>query len=369
MIVVPVQCSGGSYEVLVGPGALGATGPVLADLLRRPRVAIIADRTAYEIHGSVLEKSLAGAGISFTVMQVPPGEQSKNWQLAGRLLEQLAHERVERDEAIIAFGGGVVGDIAGFTAGVYMRGIDYYQIPTTLLSQVDSSVGGKTGVDLAARKNLAGVFVQPRAVIADTALLATLPESELKSGLAEVVKTAFLDGESLLARLERDSKSLLAGETAVLTEVVADCVRSKASVVQADEREAGPRESLNLGHTLAHAIEKVAGYGVIPHGLAVAAGLRFAAGLSVRLDMASEHFGTRQVALLDALGLSPALADLDVDAVRYAMRSDKKVRAGEIRFVFATEPGSWVVVPVDERTIADELNAFLAADIERHKSM
>ncbi|MCL4554503.1 MAG: 3-dehydroquinate synthase, partial [Actinobacteria bacterium] len=145
--------------------------------------------------------------------------------------------------------------------------------------------------------------------------------------------------------------------------------RSKASVVQADEREAGPRESLNLGHTLAHAIEKVAGYGVIPHGLAVAAGLRFAAGLSVRLDMASEHFGTRQVALLDALGLSPALADLDVDAVRYAMRSDKKVRAGEIRFVFATEPGSWVVVPVDERTIADELNAFLAADIERHKSM
>ncbi len=369
MIVVPVHCSGCNYEVVIGPDGLDRAGTVLGSLLRRPRVAIIADRTAYDLHGATLERSLAGAGITFTVMQVPPGEQSKNWQFAGRLLEQMAHERIERHEAIIAFGGGVVGDIAGFVAGVYMRGVDYYQIPTTLLSQVDSSVGGKTGVDLAAGKNLAGVFVQPRAVIADTALLATLSQIELKSGLAEVVKTAILDGEQHMVRLKRDSHSLLAGDTAVISEVVADCVRFKASVVQADEREAGPRESLNLGHTLAHAIEKVAGYGVIPHGLAVAAGLRFAAGLSVRLGLASDHFAARQVELLDALGLSPTLVDLDIDAVRYAMRSDKKVRAGEIRFILATEPGSWTVIPVEDRMIAEELNAFLAADIERHKSM
>lgn len=369
MIVVPVQCSDCSYEVLVGPGALDRTGTVLESLLRRPRVAIIADRSAYDLHGATLERSLADAGIAFTVIQVPPGEQSKNWQLAGRLLEQLAHERVERDEALVAFGGGVVGDIAGFVAGVYMRGVDYYQIPTTLLSQVDSSVGGKTGVDLAAGKNLAGVFVQPKAVIADTALLATLPQSELLSGLAEVAKTAILAGEQQMARLKRDSYSLLAGDIAVLSEVVAECVRFKASVVQADERETGPRESLNLGHTLAHAIEKVAGYGAIPHGLAVAAGLRFTAGLSVRLGLAPDHFAVRQVELLDALDLAPTLVDLDIDAVRYAMRSDKKVRAGEIRFIFATEPGKWVVVPVDDKTITEELNAFLAADIARHKSM
>lgn len=357
---VSVQTDSGAYFVNIGEGVLGDSGRIITERLRSKRVAVIADTTASELHGRALGDALSAAGLDVAWLNVPSGEMSKSWDVAGDLLERLAASGLERKDAIVAFGGGVVGDIAGFCAGVYMRGVDYFQIPTTLLSQVDSSVGGKTGVDLAAGKNLAGVFIQPKAVVADILLLSTLPKSEWESGLAEVAKSAILADEGFLGWMERNASRLVARDLSSISHAVEESVRFKARVVAADEREAGLRESLNLGHTLGHAIEKVAGYGCVSHGMAVAWGIRFASRLAARLGVASADFVSRQERLLYDLGLTARVRELDVDAILYAMRSDKKARGGAVRFVLAVAPGSHVVLPVEDRVITEELIAFLA---------
>jgi len=360
VIRVEVQTSSGDYFVNIKEGLLRDSGRIIAEHLRSSRVAVIADATASELHGQVLRDTLLGVGLDVVWLEVPSGEASKSWGVAGDLLERLAAGGLERKDAIVAFGGGVAGDLAGFCAGVYMRGVDYFQIPTTLLSQVDSSVGGKTGVDLAAGKNLAGVFIQPKAVVADISLLSTLPKGEWESGLVEVAKSAILAGEDFLGWMERNASALVARDIASTGHAVEESVRLKAGVVAADEREAGLRESLNLGHTLGHAIEKVAGYGCVSHGVAVAWGIRFASRLAVRLGAAPPDFASRQERLLYNLGLTSRVGEVDADAILYAMRSDKKARDGVIRFVLAVAPGSHVVLPVEDRVIAEELMAFLA---------
>lgn len=357
---VSVKTDSGAYFVNIGEGVLGDSGRIITAHLRSKRVAVIADATASELHGRVLGDALSAAGLGVIWLDVPPGEASKSWDVAGSLLERLAASGLERKDAIVAFGGGVTGDLAGFCAGVYMRGVDYFQIPTTLLSQVDSSVGGKTGVDLAAGKNLAGVFIQPKAVVADISLLSTLPKIEWESGLAEVAKSAILDGEDFLGWMERNALRLVARDLLSISHAVEESVRFKAGVVAADEYEAGLRESLNLGHTLGHAIEKVTGYGCVSHGAAVALGIRFASRLTARLGVAPADFVSRQERLLFDLGLTARVGELDADAILYAMRSDKKARDGAIRFVLAIAPGEHVVLPVEDRVIAEELAAFLA---------
>lgn len=361
MTRISVPTATGTYDVTVAAGALHAAGEILASILDSRRVAIVTDDIVAEVCGSDIQHSLAGAGFEVMTLTVPPGEGSKSWHVAGELLERLAASRIERKDAIVALGGGVIGDLAGFCSGVYLRGVGLVHMPTTLLAQVDSSIGGKTGVDLRAGKNLAGVFVQPRAVVTDTSVLASLPEHEWRSGLAEVVKSAVLDGEGFLEWLEKHTDEIRARDPLVVEEAVTRCIRFKAGVVAADEREAGMRESLNLGHTLGHAIEKAAGFGVVPHGLAVAAGMRFAARLAVRLKVAPLEFAARQERLLDLFGLRLDMGDLDADAVRYAMRSDKKVRGGKIRFVLATSPGAHLVTVIDDSVIAEELESFLRA--------
>jgi len=360
VIRVEVKTGSGDYFVNIGEGLLGDSGRIIAGHLHSKRVAVIADATASELYGQALHDTLSVAGLDVVWLDVPSGEVSKSWDMAGVLLERLAASGLERKDAIVAFGGGVTGDLAGFCAGVYMRGIDYFQIPTTLLSQVDSSVGGKTGVDLAAGKNLAGVFIQPRAVIADISLLSTLPKVEWESGLAEVAKSAILGGEDFLGWMERNASKLVARDLSAAGHAVEESVRLKAGVVAADEREAGLRESLNLGHTLGHAIEKVTGYGCVSHGAAVASGIRFASRLAARLGVAPADFVSRQERLLSDLGLTARVGELGTDAVLYAMRSDKKARDGAIRFVLAIAPGEHVVLPVEDRVIAEELAAFLA---------
>lgn len=344
----------------IGEGLMSRCGELLRPWTPATKAVLITDTTVAEKYGLVVSAALARADFDVLDLAVSPGESSKSWSNAGDLLEAMADHGVGRTDLVIALGGGVVGDLAGFVAATYLRGIAFAQVPTTLLAMVDSSVGGKTGVDLRAGKNLAGAFKQPIAVIADTAALASLSDPEWQSGLAEVAKSSIIDGEEFLAWLEEHADAVVAREPEVITEAVRRCVEFKARVVGGDEKEEGPRECLNYGHTLGHAIEKVAGYGKVTHGAAVAEGIRFAARLSVELAGADAAFVKRQDRLLAALGLTPLSVSLTPAAVFDAMRSDKKAREGSVRFVLAEQPGEWACEPVADVTLEAHLEAWAA---------
>lgn len=348
-----------AYDVVHGRETLSTLGRRVREALPgAARVALVTDTTVGALFGASAEEALRDAGVGVARIDVPAGEASKSWRQAGEVVEEFAALGLERTDAVVALGGGVVGDLAGFCAAVYLRGIPVVQAPTTLLAQVDSSIGGKTGVDLRAGKNLAGAFWQPSLVLTDTALLASLPESEWLSGLAEVVKTAILAGEAEVAWLEEAGAALAGREPDAVDRAVAMCVRHKAAVVSGDEREGGSRECLNLGHTLGHAIEKEAGFGVVPHGLAVAEGIRFAAHLARDAGLADETWTARQEALLDAVGLTASELRFDAAAMRETMASDKKVRAGRVRFALALAPGWCEVRDVDDAVLAARLSAW-----------
>lgn len=346
------------YDVIIGPSLLDQSGALLAEVSSSQRVALLCDETVGDLFGNRVSAHIARGGFEVHSFTFPTGEPSKNWSTAGEILESLASAGLDRGDMVVALGGGVAGDLAGFAAATYLRGIAFAQIPTTLLAQVDSSVGGKTGVDLRAGKNLAGAFKQPLVVIADTSVLGSLPDVEWRSGLAEVAKSAVIDSEVFLEWLERSAPDLDQRVEPVVAEAVRRSVAFKSRVVSLDEREAGPRECLNYGHTLGHAIETVSGYGTVPHGLAVAEGMRFAARLAVEVCGASVEFVRRQDALLDALGLPFLDAQLPVDDIVAAMRSDKKARAGALRFVLPTAPGVWTCDSVADATVTEHLKAW-----------
>ncbi|MFA5843390.1 MAG: 3-dehydroquinate synthase [Coriobacteriia bacterium] len=353
------------YDVFVGEGSLAFLGERLRETTGARRAALVTDTTVAGLWADAVEASLAGAGVEVVRIVVPPGETSKSWARAGEVLETLASVPLSRKDAVVALGGGVVGDLAGFCAATYMRGIPYVQVPTTLLAQVDSSVGGKTGVDLVHGKNLAGAFLQPACVVADVATLATLSAAQRVSGLGEVAKTALLAGEEQTAEIETDAAALAEGESSATAGAVFACVRHKASVVSLDEREAGPRESLNYGHTLGHAIEVVTGYGTVPHGLAVAEGMRFAATLAVRFGESDSRLVARQASLLDALGLTRTALSADPGNLLEAMRADKKVRGEAVRFVVLRAPGSWTVVEPPEALLREVLASWSTGQGEK----
>jgi 3-dehydroquinate synthase len=277
------------------------------------------------------------------VLLVPAGEEHKRLPSLERLAEELARAGADRNSVLLAFGGGVIGDITGFLAAVFMRGIDYVQIPTTLLAQVDSSIGGKTGVNLAAGKNLIGSFHHPRLVLADPVLLSTLPPAELRAGLFESLKAGLIRDPALFAFMERERPSLLAADTAALLRVVAESVKVKAAVVAADERESGERMILNFGHTIGHAIEAATGYTTLLHGEAVGWGMRVAIAASRKRGLLSAEEDSRVLACIDAYGL-PALPRLSPSAMLAAAAGDKKNRGGVRRFVLLKSIGHAVVV-------------------------
>lgn len=357
-IEVPVEVASAPYEVAIGRDLLKGVGARLRSLSESSHCALVTDTTVAKLHAMHVLTSLARAEFDVVDIQVPAGESSKSWANAGGLLEAFAAAGLGREDPVVAVGGGVVGDLAGLVAGVYLRGVPFVQVPTTLLAMVDSSVGGKTAVDLKAGKNLAGVFKQPMLVVADVAALATLPIGEWRSGMAEVAKSAVLDGEEFVSWLEEHQVQIGVGSSAYDEEIVRRCVEFKASVVACDEREAGPRECLNYGHTLGHAIEKVAGYGSVSHGAAVAEGMRFAARVSVDLLGTDPDFVRRQDQLLDALGLGSLDVDLSVDTLLDTMHSDKKARGGVVRMVLADRPGSWQCVPVDDVVVQAHLRQW-----------
>lgn len=355
---VRVDIPGAPYDVVIGAGVLQDAAKTLALSLGQRRIALVTDTTVGEIHGARVSATLASAGFEVRALSIAPGEGSKNWLVAGQLLEALAHEGLERDDLVVAFGGGVVGDLSGFVAATYLRGIAFVQIPTTLLADVDSSVGGKTGVDLTAGKNLAGAFKQPTMVIVDTEFLSTLPKAEWSAGLAEIAKSAVISGEEFLCWLEGSVDAIDARDPQVQIEAIRRSVEFKAAVVGTDEKESGIRECLNYGHTLGHAIENVAGYGVVSHGAAVAEGMRFAVRIAVEVLGASQEFVKRQDVLLDSLGLGALNLQLDPEALLAAMRKDKKVRSGEIRWVLPSAAGQWSCVAVDDRIVMEHLRAW-----------
>ncbi|EKV26900.1 3-dehydroquinate synthase [Caenispirillum salinarum AK4] len=330
-----------SYDILVGAGLLGGAGRLMAPVLRQKRVFIVTDETVAGLHLGTLTAALDAAGIRHDAYIIAPGEASKSYATFERLLNAMLEARCERATTVVALGGGVVGDLAGFAAAALLRGVDFVQVPTTLLSQVDSSVGGKTGINTPFGKNLVGAFHQPRLVLIDTDTLGTLDRRELLAGYAEVVKYGLIDDPAFFERLERDGTALIAGDEAQRRAAILTSCAAKARVVAEDEREGGRRALLNLGHTFGHALEAECGYGgTLLHGEAVAIGMVMAFDLSARLDLCPAEDAARVRAHLAAVGLPvtpPRLegARLDTDRLIAHMASDKKVAEGKVTFVLA----------------------------------
>ena len=333
------------YDIRIGPRLLGDEASYR--LLRSRVLRIVTDEHVAPLYLEPLLKAL-GVGPEEALV-LPAGEQQKTWANAERVLDWLLAARLPRDGVLVALGGGVIGDLAGFCAALYQRGIDFVQIPTTLLAQVDSSVGGKTGVNHARGKNMIGAFHQPRAVIADTDTLRSLPPRELAAGIAEVIKCGMLGDSSLFARLERDLEHLLALDAEALADAIERCCLLKARIVAADEREslhggAGPRALLNLGHTFGHAVETYTRYETWLHGEAVGLGLCMAADLSARLGWLSAADAARAVELVRRAGLPVKPPQgMTPDDFRRLMALDKKVAGGRVRLVLLRALGEAVV--------------------------
>ena len=348
-----------SYPILVGNDLLDTLGWECQKLGLGGACAVITDTKVTRRYGERAMASLRACGFRPLRITIPSGERAKALRYVERCYDQLAHHRLERKSFIVALGGGVVGDLAGFVAATYLRGIDFVQIPTTLLAQVDSSVGGKVGINLKAGKNLVGAFYQPKLVLCDLSTLRTLPRREFRAGLAEVIKYGIIYDADFFHTLETDLTALLRQDPGILAAVVARCCQIKAEVVSQDETEGGLRAILNFGHSIGHALEAVLGYGTLLHGEAISIGQVAAAELSVLTCGLLRPEADRIRALFRKAGL-PTTIDLTPDQqkrVRAAMALDKKVSGGEIKFVLASRIGkvAWgqrVSVPLIDRALA-----------------
>ncbi|AHD01020.1 3-dehydroquinate synthase [Leisingera methylohalidivorans] len=330
-----------AYDVVIAPGLLAQAGERIKPLLKRPQVAVVTDETVAAKHLEGLRAGLAAAGIEMTALALPPGESTKGWPQFSRAVEWLLEQKVERGDVVVAFGGGVIGDLAGFAAAVLRRGVRFVQIPTSLLAQVDSSVGGKTGINAPQGKNLIGAFHQPSLVLADTSILETLTPRDFLSGYGEVVKYGLLGDADFFAWLEEHGPALAEGDVAARVEAVARSVQMKADIVVRDETEQGDRALLNLGHTFCHALEAATGYSDrLLHGEGVAIGCALAFELSAKLGLCSQEDPSRVRAHLKAMGMKTDLADIPGDlpgaeVLLELMGQDKKVVEDQLRFILA----------------------------------
>ncbi|MEM0905769.1 MAG: 3-dehydroquinate synthase [Pseudomonadota bacterium] len=357
--IVEVPLPGRRYDVVVGRGLIDAAGQEIAKVCGRRRAMVVSDDAVAPLHLKRLTSSLTGAGIAPTTMVVPEGEASKSWEALREVVDAILDAELERGDIIIGLGGGVVGDLAGFAAAISRRGMLLVQVPTTLLAQVDSAVGGKTGINSRHGKNVIGAFHQPQLVLADLDTLETLPGRHRRSGYAEIVKAGCINDRAFFGRLEALGSAAL---TKDLAQTVATAVLAKAKIVTADEQEAGERALLNLGHTFAHALELSAGYdGRLVHGEAVALGICLAFRLSVRLGLAPAVDAERVVAHLAQVGLPTTFGDVPVQFVgpriQAAMAQDKKVKDGIIRFILVRGIGQAFV---SDGVSPDIVAAFLS---------
>ena len=339
---ITVELGERSYPVHIGAGLLAETGNMLAALPSR-RAVVVSNPTVAGLHLDVLRKALAVADVQNDVILVPDGEHHKDWSTLNEIHTRLLELGAERSTTLIAFGGGVVGDLTGFAAATYQRGVPLVQVPTTLLAQVDSSIGGKTAINHPLGKNMIGAFYQPRLVISDTVTLGTLPAREYVAGIAEVIKCGAIRDLGLFEWLEGNMDRLLAREPEAVAFAVSESCRIKAEIVTGDERESGERALLNFGHTFGHAIETATGYGSWLHGEAVAAGMLLAAALSERVTGFSPADAARLRALVERAGLRPQPPSIEIDRWLEVMARDKKTAEGTMRFVLLNALGGGVV--------------------------
>jgi 3-dehydroquinate synthase len=356
MQTIVVALGSRTYPIHIGSGLL-TRSELLLSHLARPRVAIVSNRCVAPIYLKTLTVALESAGVRVLPITLPDGEQHKNLGTLNEIFDALLGDRCDRQTTIIALGGGVIGDLAGFAAATYQRGVPLVQIPTTLLAQVDSSVGGKTGVNHPIGKNMIGAFYQPKVVVADTDTLATLPAREFSAGLAEVIKYGLIRDLPFLQWLEKQMDALIERDPVALTEAIARSCGNKAEVVAEDERESGVRALLNLGHTFGHAIEAATGYGTWLHGEAVAIGMVLAARLSARLGYLGQPDVQRITHLLQRAKLPTKPPEIAVGRFIELMGMDKKVDAGNIRFVLLRRPGdAFVTTDVPDSLLREILS-------------
>ena len=363
---VRVDLGARAYDVRIGPGLLARAGAEIAPLLRRRRVAVLTDERVGALHLEALREGLGD--IAMTALALPPGEATKGWPEFSRAVDWLLGERIERRDIVIALGGGVIGDLAGFAAAVLRRGVRFVQIPTSLLAQVDSSVGGKTGINSVHGKNLIGAFHQPSLVLADIGVLDSLPARDFLSGYGEVVKYGLLGDAAFFDWLEANGPALARGDRALRQHAVRRSVEMKARIVERDETEEGDRALLNLGHTFCHALETATGYSDrLLHGEGVAIGCALAFETSQRLGLCSQEAPSRVRAHLKAMGMKCDIADIpgdlpDADALMALMAQDKKVVDGKLRFILARAIGeAFVTADVDAATVRQVIADALAA--------
>lgn len=344
-----------SYDIVIKKGSLEEIGAIVSQCGLKGRVAMVTNPTVKKLHGATVAKSLSSAGFEPFFITVPDGERYKNLKSLSAIFDALVARRCERSTPVLALGGGVIGDLAGFAAATYLRGVPFVQVPTTLLSQVDSSVGGKTGVNHPKGKNLIGAFYQPKVVVIDPDALKTLPKRELRSGFAEVIKYGVIWDAGFLKFIERKTGEILALGPAITAAIRRSCA-IKAEIVGADERESGLRAILNFGHTFGHAIEANAGYGVVRHGEAVGIGMIMAARLSESIGVSPLGIADRIEALARNAGLPVALRQkIGLRDMLKAIKLDKKVSDGRIRFVLQASIGKVKLHEVDEPAILDFL--------------
>ena len=369
---IRVELAGRSYDIAIGPGLIDQAGALSRPLLAAPKVTIVSDETVAPLYGARLAASFDKAGIKASTVTVPAGESSKEFGAFGRLMNELLDQRPDRRTTLVALGGGVVGDLTGFAASVLLRGVDFIQVPTTLLAQVDSSVGGKTGINTRHGKNLVGAFYQPRLVLADTDVLDTLPRRELLAGYAEVAKYGLIDDPEFFAWCEANGAAVLSGDAAKRTYAIEQSCLAKARIVAADERETTDlRALLNLGHTFGHALEAETGFGgELLHGEAVGTGMAMAFDLSARTGLCPPADADRVRRHLGSVGLPMRLRAIGGDnrrkwdAARLIdhMRGDKKADGGKLTFILARGIGkAFVTREVDEGALRGLLDDAISA--------
>ncbi len=360
---VRVELGKRSYNILIGRGILSLLGERLRALLPGRNVVVISDPLVFSLYGENVAENLRAAGFNTSYHLVPDGEEHKNLNSARGAYEAMVSMGLERGSVVVSLGGGVIGDLAGFVAATYMRGISFVQVPTTLLAQVDASVGGKVGVNLSSGKNLVGAFHQPLLVLIDTAVLRTLDRRELIAGFAEVIKHGIIKDSSLFEYLEENYSKILAMDEECLSHVIKRCCQIKAEVVSRDEREEGLRSILNYGHTIGHALEAVTGYGKYRHGEAIAIGMVCAARISHLMGFCSEEESLRQARLIEASGLPVTAGGVGPEEVMEFLTRDKKVISGKVRFVLARHIGDvFISADVPESAVLEVLEEVTVED-------
>ncbi len=359
-MLIKINIPGNSYSVRVGE-SINDFGYRLGEFTSKERVVVVTNETIRPLYIDRLIASLEDASFNVSVIELDDGEEYKSLETVGKIYGRLSELKIERFTPVVGFGGGVVGDIAGFAASTYLRGLPFFNIPTSLIAQVDSSVGGKTGVNLESGKNLVGTFYQPGYVHIDVELMDTLDIREFKSGLAEVVKHAVIKGEKFLSYIEENINAILKREKDVLEVMVAECVRIKGEVVVNDEKEAGLRRILNFGHTVGHGLEASMGYGQIRHGEGVSIGMIAAAMISEQAGYGSKELVLRLKNLLSVCGLPVTIPNsISVDSVINVMYLDKKVRESNLEFVLPLKPGEVKAgFPVDEKIVREVIGGLV----------